>query len=85
MQASGIIGLVGLAIGVGPLVPRTPLPTAVYLATLIGACACIMLLAMLDIWATRQHLRRLHDDQLAEEIKQAMKQRCADKSFKGDS
>ena len=85
MQASGIIGLVGLAIGIGPLVPRAPWPMAFYLATLIGACACIMLLALLDVWATRRHFRRLHGERLAEELKLAIKLHRADEPSKTDS
>src|SRR3990170_7962980 len=63
-QASGIIGVLGVAIGIGPLVPRRPGPMAFYLATLVMACGCIVLLALLDAWATRQHFRRLQIDQL---------------------
>ncbi len=85
MQASGIIGVVGLAIGVKPLVPLEPLPLAIYLASLIGACACIMLLALLDVWATRQHHLRLYDDRLAEELRQAIQLRRAAESSESDS
>ncbi len=59
MLASGMIGGIGAAIGVGPIVPRAPLAMAFYLATLLAACAWIMLLAMLDVWATRRHYRQL--------------------------
>jgi len=59
MQASGIIGVLGAAIGLYPMIPREPGPMAFYLASLVSACACIMLLAFLDAWATRQHYRRV--------------------------
>ena len=64
MQASGIIGVLGAAIGMGPLVPREPWPLVIYLASLSGACGCIMVLAALDAWATRQYYARLRNEQL---------------------
>jgi hypothetical protein len=76
MQASGIIGLLGVGIGVYPLVPREPGPMALYLASLVSACGCIMLLALLDAWATRQHYRRLMGDRLSAEIKLATELRA---------
>jgi hypothetical protein len=84
MQASGIIGVIGVAIGTEPLVPRAPWPMAFYLACLIGACACIMLLALLDVWATRQHFRRLHGQEVADEITRALTLRRTDKPPKTD-
>src|SRR3990172_13003030 len=54
-QASAIIGVLGAAIGVGPLVPREPWPMLLYVASLGGACLCIMLLGGLAAWATRQN------------------------------
>lgn len=85
MQASSIIGLVGAAIGVRPLIPPEPFPMAVYLATLVGACACIMLLALLDVWATRQHFLRIRDEQLTAEAKLAIELRRATRSTEGES
>lgn len=76
-QASGIIAAMGVGIGLWPVVPRTPAAMTLYVAALIIACACIMLLAVLDVWATSQHLRRLHDDELANEIKRAIKRQRA--------
>ena len=71
MQASGIIGVLGAAIGIGPLVPHEPWPMAIYLASLTGACGCIMVLAALDAWATRQYFARLRNEQLTAQIKLA--------------
>jgi hypothetical protein len=70
-QASGIIGVLGAAIGVGPLVPPQPWPLVLYVASLAGACLCIVVLAGLDAWATRQHFARLRSEQLAAQIKLA--------------
>jgi hypothetical protein len=70
-QASGIIGLLGAAIGVRPLVPREPWPILVYLMFLTGACLSIMLLASLDAWATRQYYARLRSEQLTAQIRLA--------------
>jgi hypothetical protein len=63
-QASGIIG-------VGPLVPPEPWPMMLYVASLAGACLCIVLLAALDAWASQQNFARLRSEQLAAQIKMA--------------
>ena len=77
MQASTIIGVLGAAIGVGPLVPRTPLWMVAYLASLIGACACIMLLGLLDLLASQQNVRRLRSEQMTAEAKLARELKLA--------
>jgi hypothetical protein len=69
MQASGIIGVLGLAIAVWPILPHEPWTMALYLASIGGACLAITLLAAMDAWATRQYFARLHSDQLAAQIK----------------
>lgn len=74
-QASGIIGLLGAAIGLGPLVPHEPWPMVLYVAAMGGACACMLLLAALDVWATRQNFARLRSEQLAAQIKLARETR----------
>ncbi|HEY3393306.1 MAG TPA: hypothetical protein VGK58_11410 [Lacipirellulaceae bacterium] len=84
MQASGIIGVLGAAIGIGPLVPREPWPLVIYLASLSGACGCIMLLAALDAWATRQYYARLRNEQLTAQIKLARELHAATKSADAD-
>lgn len=84
MQASGIIGMLGAAIGLGPLVPRRPGPMAFYLAMLVTACGCIMVLAFLDAWATRQNFRRLHGERMAAELKLAVELRRARDSAEAD-
>jgi hypothetical protein len=81
MQASGIIGVLGAAIGIGPLVPHEPWPMAIYLASLTGACGCIMVLAALDAWATRQYYARLRNEQLTAQIKLARELHAASKSI----
>ncbi len=70
-QASGIIGVLGAAIGIGPLVPHEPWPITLYLAAISAACLAIMLLAAIDAWATRQNFARLRSEQLAAQIKLA--------------
>ena len=84
MQASGIIGLLGAAIGIYPLVPREPGPMAFYLAAMVSACGCVMLLAMLDAWATRRHYRRQLGERLSAEIRLATELRAARKSADAD-
>jgi hypothetical protein len=77
MQASGIIGALGLAIGCQPLLPHDPLAWIIYLASLSGACLAIVVLAMIDAWSTRQHLARLSNEYLAAQVKLAREMREA--------
>jgi hypothetical protein len=63
MQASSAIGVVGAMIGIWPIVPRHPLWISVYLALLLLATLAILLLAVLDIWATSQRFHRLRTAQ----------------------
>jgi hypothetical protein len=70
-QASGMIGLLGAAVGLGPLVPHEPWPMVLYVAAMAGACGCMLVLAALDVFATRQNLARLRSEHLAAQIKLA--------------
>lgn len=70
-QASAIIGVLGIAIGIGPLVPLRPWPMVIYAASLAGACGCLVLLAALDILATRHHFARLRSEQIAAQVQLA--------------
>jgi hypothetical protein len=70
-QASAIIGVLGAAIGIEPLVPLRPWPMVIYVASLASACGCIMVLAAIDAWATRQNYLRLRSEQLAAQVKLA--------------
>ena len=69
MQTSGTIGVLGSVLAVFPLVPRLPLPFTLYLMAISLACMAIMLLAAIDIWATRQNFLRLRSEQLASQVK----------------
>jgi hypothetical protein len=71
MQASGIIGVLGVGIGIGPLVPHRPWPITLYLLSIACACLAITVLAAIDAWATRQHYARLHSQHLAAQAKLA--------------
>jgi hypothetical protein len=84
MQASAIIGCLGLTIGLGPLVPKEPGPMVFYLAVLVSACGCVMLLALLDAWATRQHYRRLLGERMTAELMLAAELRSARDRADGD-
>lgn len=78
MQASGMIAVVGIAIGMGPLVPQRPGSYTLYLGALLVACLGLVLLAGLDLWATRQHYRRMRSEQMTEQIKSAMELQAVD-------
>ncbi|MFO0789914.1 MAG: hypothetical protein U0805_10685 [Pirellulales bacterium] len=71
MQASGIIGVLGIAIGCGPIVPHEPIAYTIYVLSIAGACFAIVLLAAIDAWATRQHFARIRSAQVAAEVKLA--------------
>jgi len=70
MQASGLVGLMGAAIGVWPLIDNQARPIAllVYTAILLSACAWSMALAVLDIWATRRHYHRKRIETLKKQM-----------------
>jgi hypothetical protein len=68
-QASAIIGVLGAAIGIWPVVPLRPWPIMIYVAALGGSCVAIMLLAAIDAWASRQNYVRLQTEQLAAQIR----------------
>ena len=69
MQASGIIGALGVAIGCRTIVPREPVWLVLYLASILGACLAITVLAGIDAWATRQHFARLRSEHVAAQVK----------------
>ncbi len=77
MQASGIIGVLGVAVGCEPLIPHEPVAFVLYLASILGACVAIVVLAAMDAWSTRQHFARLSSEQLAAEVKLARELRDA--------
>jgi hypothetical protein len=85
MQASSIIGLIGAALACSPLVPAEPVAMAIYLAALGAACAALVLLALLDVLATRVNLRRIESEQIAAQMKLAMQMRAASKSPKDEN
>jgi hypothetical protein len=66
-RASAGIGVVGLMIAVGPIIPRHPVWFTIYVALLLVTTLTILLLALLDIWASSQ---RFHSLQTAEQILQ---------------
>jgi hypothetical protein len=59
MSASGMIGVLGVAIAVGPLVPRRPVPMTIYLAILLLGLGWIVLMALFDVFATHSRYREL--------------------------
>jgi hypothetical protein len=71
MQASSIIGALGVAIAIGPVVPRRPWPMMIYLFSLAGACFAITVLAAIDAWATRQYFARLRSQNMAAQFQVA--------------
>jgi hypothetical protein len=71
VQSSGTIGVLGAVLAVYPLVPHAPLPITLYLMAITLACGAIILLAGLDVWATRQNFLRLRSEQLAAQIRLA--------------
>lgn len=70
MQASAMVGVMGAAIGVWPVVDQQARPWTLllYTAILLVACAWSMALAMFDIWATRRHFQRKRMENLAKQL-----------------
>ena len=75
LQASGMIGLIGALVAVWPIVPRLPGPMMFYASALLAGCSWIMLLAVLDLFATRHHFRRLRDEQLTAHLQMILEMR----------
>lgn len=71
MTASGLIGFLGAAITIHPLVPIRPLPITIYLFILLLACTLIVFLAVFDAFATGLYYQRLRGNQRAAQIKLA--------------
>jgi hypothetical protein len=69
MQASGTIGALGVVLAVYPLVPPAPLSITLYLLAITLSCLAIMLLAVVDVWATRQNFLRLRSEQVAAHVR----------------
>ena len=80
MQASSMIGAVGACIGVWPIVKGHPGPMVMYTAMLLAACVWIMLLALVDVWATRRHYQRLRSEQLAKQLQLALEMAAVSES-----
>ncbi len=78
-QGSSLIGIVGAAIACYPLV-QDPLAIILYMLALFAACVCMLMLAMLDVIATRHNAQRIENEQIAAQVKTAMKLRGAGKS-----
>ena len=79
IQASAIIGLLGVSIAVWPIIPLKPWPFTLYMIALGGACLAITVLAMIDAWSTRRHYARLRSEHLAtqlELVRQSRKPLC---------
>ncbi|WP_442482671.1 hypothetical protein [Aeoliella sp. SH292] len=58
LRASGLIGVIGALLMVRPLVPEKPLWFTLYLLLLVTLCGWMLLLALVDTFATSLRLRR---------------------------
>src|SRR3990172_7814200 len=85
MLASGIIGLVGIVIGLGPLVPHEPGPMALYVLVLLSACCWLMILAAIDAVAIRHHYRQNRVQYLAEQFELFQERKAARRQAAADS
>jgi Tfp pilus assembly protein PilV len=82
MQASAMVGVMGAAIGIWPVIDQQARPWTLllYTAILLVACAWSMALAMFDIWATRRHFRRKRMESLSKQLQQTVEMAAADGS-----
>ena len=79
MQASGMVGIVGIALFVGvalflgseSLIPwiDDPVVIFVYWAAVVLITAWMGLLALVDVWASRRYIMRICEDDLLEQTK----------------
>lgn len=67
--ATAAIAVVGVLIGLWPVVPREPVWVAAYLAALMTLCASIFLLGVGDAWASGRHYRAEGRQRLAEQTR----------------
>ena len=65
VQASALIGLIGMAVAGGTWVPG-PLPAALYWTGVFLAVLWLTLLALADMASSRAHYSKLHSQQLAD-------------------
>ena len=85
MQASGIIGVLGAAIGIRAAgAARALADGALRGCFWLGRALAIMLLAAIDAWATRQNYARLRSEQLTAEIRLARELTAARKPSDAD-
>lgn len=69
MQTSAMLGLLAVALLVGPLLTGPLLLVLGFWAAVLLVVCWVGLLAAVDIWATRHHFSRLRHTYLVEEAK----------------
>lgn len=69
MQASGMVGVLGLLIGARPLVPESPLAFALYLCALLIGCLWVLMLGIIDAWANMLGVSRTTGDREAARLR----------------
>ncbi len=67
MQTSAMLGLLAVAILVGPLLTGPPWLVLVFWIGVLLVVVWVMLLALVDIWATKFHFSRLRQAYLKQE------------------
>jgi len=70
-QASGLIGIVGLALILFNWVPQRPIAITIYCLAILATTCWILWLAVVDGFATRNFLQRQEIDHLAAELQRA--------------
>jgi len=69
VQTSGMLGLLAVAIFVSPWMTGPAWLFTLYCVAMLILVVWVMVLAMVDLWATRHYHERLRDGYLAEEAK----------------
>ena len=69
MQTSTLLGVLAVAVLVGPLITEPPLLVLAFWGAVLVVVLWVLLLAAADALATRLHFTRLRDDYLIEQAK----------------
>ena len=69
LQASALIGVIGVAVAVLDRIPKTPAAMLLYLVCLLTAWGALLALGVADLRAIRRHARQVSEEKLLAELR----------------